>query len=345
MEDWSRSRSPRWVVDLLDRTEEPSDTLTGVLGGSVRIARYTRLGGHADVRLNATDHAKINYFSDRIRITYDPGSPGLPSIPMGVYVFDSPSDFYGYTTEHKCGLLPKTAIIDRDSVTNTYSLAKGSAIIPEVVALIESTGESSIAVTDSDATTSVDLAFDAGESKLTIINELLAAANYSALWVDGSGQFRVEPYVEPSKRPIKYVFEPGKASIHKPVWSRSQDILSVPNRVVVLSPGTGEDPPIIGVAENTDPDSPYSIPNRGVISRQEQVSDMADANAATSHAEMLLHEGMTPVATLEVEHAIVPLEPGDLVRFTSRGDRLATVREMNFSFDFDSQCEALWREL
>lgn len=320
-----------------------------VAKGSVKVAAFARLGGSASLTISVRDaqNAGINWFRDRIAIRYDPGISGIEPIPMGVYLFDSPTLNQSIAATWDVDLLTKMAIVDQEEVIDTYSLPEGSNIIEAVVELIESTGETRISATPADAVTVSALAFEAGTPKLTIINELLTSANYSSLWTDGSGQYRVEPYIEPQQRPLAYTFAEGEASIHKPDWQREQDILSVPNRVIVVSPGSDTEPPIIGVAENNDPDSDYSIPSRGrIISRTEEVSDMSSVEAAVSYAEQLLQGGMTPQATLAVEHAIVPLEPHSLVRFTSGGvTREATVREMNFDLTFDSQCEALWREI
>lgn len=345
---WAGARSPRWVVEHLNSDDQPLGTIP-VAKGSVKVAAFARLGGSASLTISVRDaqNAGINWFRDRIAISYDPGIAGIEPIPMGVYLFDSPTLNQGIAATWDVDLLTKMAIVDQEETTNTYALPEGSNIIAAVVALIESTGETRISATPSDAVTTSALAFEAGTPKLTIINELLTSANYSSLWTDGSGQYRVEPYVEPNARPLAYTFAEGEASIHKPDWKREQDILSVPNRVTVVSPGSDTEPPIIGVAENNDPDSDYSIPSRGrIISRTEEVSDMSSVAAAVAQAERLLQGGMAPQATLAVEHAIVPLEPHSLVRFTSGGEtRRATVREMNFDLTFDSQCDALWREL
>lgn len=343
---WTGARAPRWIVEHLNDADQPLSRLP-VEGGDVKVAAFARLGGSASLTISVSDAQGINWFRDRIAITYDPGIATSETIPMGVYLFDSPTLNQGLVPTWDVELLTKMAVVDQDEVEDTYSLPEGSPIIPAVVELIESTGETRISATESEAVTSSALAFEAGTPKLTIINDLLTSANYSALWADGAGQFRVEPYIEPSARPLARTFAEGQASIHKPDWSREQDILSVPNRVVVISPGTDEEPPIIGIAENVDPDSPFSIPSRGrIISRTEEVSDMSSVEAAEAHAERLLVGGMAPQATLSVEHAIVPLDPHSLVRFVANGEtRLATVREMNFDLSFDSQCDALWREL
>lgn len=343
---WLGARAPRWQVQLLDRFDAPKDTLR-FMDGSAKIATFARLGGNARLVLSAEDVQDVNWFSDRISITYYPRGLNGPSYPVGIYLFDSPLENRGMASAFTVDLMTKVAIIDQDQITETYSLPQGSQIIPAVVDLIESTGETRIAVTDSDVVTSSALTYEAGESKLTIINDLLTSADYSSLWSDGTGQFRVEPYQNPLARPVAFEFVEGETSIHKPEWSREQDVLNVPNRVMVVSPGSDDEPAIIGIAEDNDPNSPYSIPSRGrVIGRTEEVSDMTSVSAANSYAQRLLEGGMSPQATLAVEHAIVPLEPGDLVRFTSGGqERMATIREMTFDLDYGSQCRSLWREV
>lgn len=348
---WAGARSPRWIVEHLDSRDQAIRRLP-VMSGSVKVATFARLGGQAQVSIARHDampggDRDINWYTDRISISYDPGHPDLPVIPWGVYIFASPRQVSGIVDRYDAELLTKVALIDQDQVAEAWSLPSGSPIIPAVVSLIESTGEMRIAATESSAVTSASIAFPAGTSKLTIINDLLTSADYTALWADGTGQFRVEPTISPRDRPIAYTFAEGPLSIHKPDWDREQDLMSIPNRVIVVSQGNQDEPPIVGVAENNDPDSPYSIPSRGrVIARTEEVTDMSSTSAANAHAQRLLDGGMSPVATLSVEHGIVPLDPGARVRFIDGGEqRDATVREMNMSLTFDSQCQALWREI
>src|SRR5690606_19344240 len=144
------------------------------------------------------------------------------------------------------GLLTKMNVIHEDTVEDRFSVAVGAAIIPAVVALIESTGETRVAVTDSDSTLTAALTWDAGTSKLTIINDALQAAGYWSLRGDGSGLCRVGPYTNPADRPVAFEFEHGAASVHFPDWSRAQDHTSVPNRFIAVGQGDEDDPPLIG---------------------------------------------------------------------------------------------------
>lgn len=344
---WTRARSPRWVITLLNEDDQPLGELTGVRGGYVEIVTLARLGGSAQLNLTKEARREIDFFTDRVLIEYDPGVNGLDPIPWGVYLFSSPKVAYGDVVQEELGLLSKMAVIDEDSLLESYSLPAGTPVIDTVRQLISSAGESRVAVTDSGAETSNALVWEAGESKLSVINDLLTSAGYRSLWCDGSGQFRVEPYVEPGALSVARTFEPGAASIHKPAWTREQNLTGIPNRVIVVCPGTDEEPPIVGVAENNDVESPFSIPRRGrVITRREEVSDVEDAAVAQSLAERYLFNSMSTVAHLSVKHAIVPLDPGQRVRFTSRGEtRDATVQRMRMGLDFKAQCDAEWREI
>lgn len=321
--------------------------LSGVEGGQAEIVTLARLGGSASMNMTRQARQEIDFFSDRVRIEYDPGVDGLLPWPVGTYMFSSPRETNNIVRKEEVGLLTKMAVIDEDTLADTYSLDAGTPVIAAVRQLIESTGETRIAITQSGATTSNAIMFEAGESKLTVINDLLTSAGYRSLWCDGSGQFRVEPYVEPGNLSVSRVFESGQASIHKPGWTREQNLTGIPNRVMVINGGTDEEPAIIGIAENNDTASPFSIPRRGrVITRREEVSDIDSQAVADSLASRMLFEAMSPVARLEVSHAIVPLDPGQRVRFISGGEtRDATVQRMTMNFDYRAQCSAEWREL
>lgn len=346
---WAGPRQPSWKLTLLNSRDEAQADLLGVSGGKVEIVTLSRLGGTASLNITETDQ-NIDWMNHRVKIEYDPGVVGLEPVPWGIWLFSSPAMSNESVKRYQVTLLSKMVIIDEDSVTESFSIAENTPIIPLVESIIRSTGERSIATTPSDATTTNALTFKPSESKLTIINELLQSAGYRALWVDRNGQFRINPQVDPGGRGVSYTFEAGEASIHKPGWTREQDLAGVPNRVVVFVEGDDENPGITGLAENWDLDSPFSIPNRNgrIISRQVEPSDISSQEEADAQALRYLIGGMSPVAHLKVEHAIVPLDPGDRVRFiagTPPEQRDATVQRMTVNIDPFSQVTAEWREL
>lgn len=342
-------RAPSWTYWLLDKHDNPLKVLDGVHpGGTVEAVALSRLGGSGALTVDERGQ-QIDWMSHRVQVVYDPGIRGVEGWPVATMLLTSPTERHTDTgIEYDVTLLPKLAIVDEDTVEETTSYAAGTPIIQTVVGLIESAGETRIAVTESDVPLRSQLVFDAGESKLTIINKLLEAAGYWSLWCDGSGQFRVEPYVDPAQRPIVYEFAAGEASIVAPEWERDQDLSSVPNRFIVIGQGTDEDPPLVGVAENIDPASQFSFPSRGRwITRTVDGVEGADQAVFDQLAGRHLEGAMSPVARMSVTHAIVPVSPNELVTFSplTAEPRQATIMRVSYRLTDEADCDGEWREL
>lgn len=346
MPDWGGARSPRWRVYLLDGQDQRLQLLDGVTGGSVEVSATTRLGGSGSLSLDDRGQ-DVDWLKHRVQITYDPGIVGVEAWAVATMLLTSPrTTFMDGRRQFEVDLLSKMAVLDEDTTLDRYSLAPGKNIVQAVVELIKSTGETRIAVTESGATLSQAMTWDAGTPKLTIINDLLEAAGYWGLWCDGSGQYRIEPYRSPVQRPVSWEFQAGEAAIHKTGWQREQDLSTVPNRFVVVGQGSDESPAPVGVAENTNPESPYSYQARGRWITRTETGAEGTQQVLTQLAERRLLAAMSPVAKLTVEHAIVPLEPAARVRFIGDGYATdATIQKMSYQIAFDSQCSAEWREI
>ncbi|WP_238560313.1 hypothetical protein [Leucobacter sp. UCD-THU] len=310
------------------------------------MAATTRLGGSASLTIDERGQS-IDWMRHRVQITYDPGISGADPWPIATMLFTSPRTVTrDDRTTHTVDLLSKMAVVDEDTVETRYSLPAGTPIIPTVVALIESTGETRIATTDSDTALAAAMVWDAGTSKLTIINDLLGAAGYWSLWCDGGGQYRVEPYVLPAERPLAGEFAAGEFAIHQPGWEREQDLASVPNRFVVVGQGDDEEPALAAVATNEDPESRFSFQARGRWITRTETGVEGTQDVLNALAQRRLIDAMSPVAKLAVTHAIVPLNPNDLIEFRGRGHTArATIQKMRFDLRYDAQCRAEWREL
>lgn len=347
----SRFRSPRWRFTLLDSEDNALRTLKGVKASSGEIAPRERLGGQATLVLDERSGDNIDWASHRVRFTYDPGIEGVDPWNMGVYRFASPGRDHseGGRISYDCKLLTKLSVVDGDKLTEPLSLASGTEIIPAVVALIESTGEHRIAVTPSTKTLAAPYTLEAGESKLTAINELLQAADYWTLKVNLEGVFIVAPYVNPQDRDLAWAFTQGARSVHRSKWKHEQDINSVPNLAVCRTAGTDEEPALIGVARNevTDPDHPaypFSFAARGHWTGRTYDVEAGSQAVVDSLAAQYLLGAMDPVSKYSIEHAILPLEGDDLVSFKSTGaDTLATVQRMSWQGGFDGHAKTILR--
>lgn len=340
-------RRPRWRVELLDHDDNILDVLGGVSGLSVEIAATERLGGSASLTLDDVGH-NIDWMQHRIRIVYNPGVRGVEAWPLGVFLLSSPVEKHGggkVTWTISC--LTKLAVIDEVGLDTPWSFPAGTPVVPTVVDLIASTGESLIAVTDTDATLTSTMSFDAGESTLTVINKLLQAAGYWTLKVDTHGVFQVQPWTRPTERAISWNFHAGEASLFEDEWEKEQNLSSVPNKVVCRTTGTDEEPALVGVAVNVDPTSPFSYEARGKRWRT-RVYDVeaVDQGSVQSQAEQRLLANMDPVLKIEATHALVPLEANQVISFLPPGAEeamLCTVQRMSMDGTFDAQVKATWR--
>lgn len=344
------SRAPSWRFLLLNRDDVPIRELGEVVGGHCEVSAHQPLGGSASVILEESvdDPAEIpiDYLSHRMQAIYDPGTGDEPW-PVGVWLFTSPKEsFEDGFVRREVSMQTKLIVPSEATVDMGFAVPAGANIIDTVVDLLRGTGEERIAVTPSDAVMPSQRIFEEGESVLTVINELLSeVAGYWALWCDGNGLFRVEPYVLPADRPTAYVFPTGEGapSIHSDGWARVQDMSSVPNVCKVLVEGTDDTPAIEGFASNTDPDSPFSIPNRGreivLTVTGVEVAGQAEADLL---AERRLLDSMSPIGKLSVTHAPLPLEQNQVVEFFGRR---ASVQRMKLQFEDGTLCDADWREI
>lgn len=324
-------RKPAYTFTLLDSLDRPLRDLDTVKSWSIELNANTRLGASGSLEL-LHGHG-VDFQKHRVKISYNPGVEGADGWDLGVFLFAEPSLEHEAThSTMSVKLISKLAVVDEDSTVQSYSVAKGQNLVQEAAKLLRSIGETRMSVQDSDLTARESIQFSAGESILTVVNELLDAAGYWSLTTDGSGAYRLEPYVLPSARPIVWEFQAGELAVHAPQWSRDQDISSVPNRVVCRTSGEDETPALVGIAENTNRESPFSYQARGRwVTRVYDVEAAGQAEINQLAQRRLIQAGY-PVGTISIKHAPIPVFPREAVRFTSGGvSAVATAAKMSIS--------------
>ena len=333
-------------VELLDVDDNPIRVLDGISDTTVAQNWDSTIRGGIQFSLHAQGNEDVNWMQNRFRPWI--WSNGM-SWPVGVFLPTSPTAKYSETSKTwDVSGLDKTSILDEDKVLQTYSVAKGAIITDVVRTLIESVGETRVALTPSVKVARDLMVWEPGTSILAIINDLFDHINYEHLWADKTGQFRAEPYIESQARPVSAVFAEGDASIHSPVFARTQDVTGVPNRVVLVTAGTDEAPALTAIATNTNPDSPYSYQSRGNrwVTRTYTGVEAADQATLNSLASKYLWTAATPIAYLDVSHAIVSLDLGNVVQFISDDvDVLALVNEYTIPLEVGALMTGKWQEL
>lgn len=309
-----RTTLPR--VRLLTMNESDIGELWGFTGGEIEYVANRTVRGAGT--LTIVDRGQnIDWVTTRVK-------PSLTingyTWNLGVFVPSVPQEHWTDTGRFwTVDLLDKTSILDQDAVEKTYTVKAGTNVVNTVRALINSAGEKTTsAITDSSETLNKGLVWEPGTSKLRIINDLLDAIGYFSLWCDDLGRFRVEPYVYPDARPVAWDFsDQYEPRLYLSDFTREADIYSVPNRVVAVSQPDSKDESMIAVASNEDPKSEFSYQRRGRwIVHTETGVEVTSQSALNTYAAKKLSNLSSVVATIDIQHAPVPIWLNQVVYFT-----------------------------
>ena len=325
-------RQADYRVTLLDMGDRVVRRLDGVTGGNITLSNSTRL--RASGSLNLTQACgPIDWMTQRVRIDYTTNDQ---TWGLGVFLLSAPTRSYSEAgSTWSVDLSSPLAVPDADCVDSTLTVKAGSNLVGTAADILYETGLERLSVTPSSAVAASDMIYDPGKSKLTIVNELLSAAGYWSAHPDGEGLVHLDPYVRPAARGVAYDFREGARAIHLPEWERDLDVAAVPNKVVFVSQGSADKAALVGVAVNDNPSSPYSYPSRGrwIVETRTGV-EAVDQESIDSQARRRLIDMSTPSASVTIQHMPVPIQPNQVVGFTSQGHACkGVVKEIEYTLD------------
>ena len=336
-----------WWVDHLDSDDNIIRTLPYALGNTCRIDNSIHNTIHGTGSLTfyvgfrgwgtgtgagegldgATGGTGIDWQRDRLRVWMNDGLG--EDVCLGTFLIASPKTYYTDSgVSWDVALMDKVAVLEQDKVPMTTTIRKGENVVGWIVERIQWAGETAVAATPSNKSLGEDKSWVAGTSLLNIFNDLLTAINYFEIYCNPLGQYVLRPYVAPAERPVVWEFVEGAYSHHSPVWTREQGIFEVPNRVVMSTTGSQDDPAKVAVAENRDPTSPYSYQARGGrwVTEVQQNMEADSQETLDGLARRKLIESSAPPVTISMSHQKWGLQVHDRVRFRSQGyDGTATV--------------------
>lgn len=311
-EEFTGSRLSTFRYDLLDMQDNVIGSIDGVTGGSLQWSAATsvKVGGSITVLdVDGIDwlHARVQVWRTIAGVEWS----------RGIFIPSAPQDHWvNGVRQWQVELLGKLSLIDKNEQPDWVSVAAGANIIATVRGLLTSAGHTNLRFTDSTATLRLGQTWEPGTKLLTIINDLLDSAGYWSLSADATGAFVAAPYVRPAARAPRYEMWDDERGIYADDFTRDQDVYSIPNRVVLLSQAAADTEPLVGVAENNDPSSPFSILARGqVIPYQETGLAAASQAVIDELARKTLIEKSSVSATLAIRHAPLPLDINDAIHF------------------------------
>lgn len=187
--------------------------------------------------------------------------------------------------------------------------AQGLNYLNVVVSLLTDAGITSVAKVNTSHTLVEDREdWNIGTSNLSIVNELLAEINYKQLWFDQDGTARLEPAAQAKAESIQHTFDDTNVrSLMIPGIRKSTDVYAAPNVFLCVCSNADKSGPMSAIAENTNPQSPLSLPRR-----KRRITQVINVNNIASQAELevyanrMVTSSMLRGETISVETCLLP---------------------------------------
>lgn len=334
------------LVEHLTKSESSRGYLDGISGGDLTWNANADLPSGGYVALRTIDQ-NINFSQDRFRIWWV--VEGEDPWPRGVFVISSPeTDYEEDGSSRQVSLIDKVTVVRDDVLLETLTISAGTNTVQAMVAQIQATGETRIAATASSHTLTNDMSWQAGVSRIRVINDLATAAGYWSLWTDDLGQFRVEPYIAPADRNTSYQFIEGETSIHEPEWQHSMPLWEATNTVVLVSQEDDNGNVFFASAVDDNPRSPTSTVSMGrvlnpIVEENVEAASQLDLQV---QANRKLIDNSNVVGRINMQHRPIRVWYNESVTFVSQGiDTRATITKMSLRLEPGSLVQTELRQI
>lgn len=328
--DWTKPFTASYRFMQVSRSDgNEVGQVDGITEGTLNINQNSAVFESADL----TAAWRLDIGSDFLRCYLDAEQGGsIESVCLGTWDISIPSRSINGLTD-SCpvycdGLLGE---LQGDSFEAPVIITSGSNIIQKASEIVEDAGLN-VNSEESDMVLGTNWAFgldgEQGGSKLKAVNSLLSLAGYSSASTDPMGNVVMRPYRNPEDREIVWTFEEGPNATFLIDAEEERDTRDVANVVLAIYESDGST--TVGVAEDNDPSSPYSIQSRGYRKVSKYAyHDTATQAQADARAEELLSTAQSVIHRLTLKHVHCPARVGDtvMVSWPSKGiSDLFTVR-------------------
>lgn len=324
----------------------PVKELKKVTGGSLTGNLYTTIRWAGSLNLTGCEVKPAEWIKYWIKIShifYNPQTGEEVRTPLGVF---TPVSVKIQDENAEGGVSQEVSFCDLTAVpydsqtASTYTVSAETPVVEAIERILARSGKTIHSLDANLGRLRSALTWEAKTSRLKIINDILAAAGFFALYATPTGVLTSSKYLRPQAREIEYNFTHlGEKTVHLPGKNYSFDLVR-PNEIVCISTSTGEKKALTATARNENPDSPFSYQNLGrwiteIFTEVEAVSQDAleayalrklDLNMAgkvferqmlyTPLALNSIVRGKTGLET--VENIRINFTPGELMTVTSR---------------------------
>ena len=332
MNDWWKQRTVRDVykfVRVSRATGEELEMLPMLRGGSISRNNDVRILDTAEV----TCVGKFDIGADLVRVyRYAEWRGGhTETVVLGTFIPMIPSrNVHNRFSTATVKLYGRLQELLQDKFATPFTVNKGENAV-EVAKKVAADIGLTVIADPSDYTVSRTRVYGVGvnqnnsetdDTKLGMVNDLLALAGFRAAKDDVMGNILYSKYVNPVNRPAAYSMSEGPDCKFEPDMLDEQDITNIANHVVVVYKGEDKDgaqTTYIGEAWDRDLNSPYSTVSRGYTITQsydysdEPVGATADEKQAyaNNRASTLLKTNQSAVRHITMTSAGYPATVND----------------------------------
>jgi hypothetical protein len=206
--------------------------------------------------LTVADTSAINTITDRIALFMVVG--GM-KFPLGRYMFtDNLQQVSTGGNQANVQLVDEMFMIDQPISTSFSSQDNVTVAISRLLKDIK------VLVRAETSPYLANVSSPIGDQRGQILQTLSTQGDYQTPWMDHNGLFRMVRTIDPAATEATIDFDTEKRIIGDTI-SRTTDILTAPNRFIVVSNGSGaSESPIVGQYD-IPPSAPHSIQNRGFV--------------------------------------------------------------------------------
>ena len=343
--DW---RIERYTAELLNSKDEYLSELGEIVGGTFTTSTDARIKSSAKINM-ILEKPVAAWSGLRVRLVAHANGVDWP---LGIFIPSSPEQRHTPNgVEVSLELLDKLTLLDKDCLDTAFSIPARTVLSDFLVEFTKSIGDDKVKIDGAPSMNRHPMTWDAGTSKLTVINDVLDYMGFFSLQADRYGYYVASKYLIPAERPISWLFTEGEQAMFAPEFTHTWDLDAIPNKIVYIAQTTGTltlttrnehgdptqveveakstTPAMVAVATNEDPKSMFSYQSRG----RWIVEVGTDIKAETQEilqrkAELRLRNAMEPMEKIEIHHALIPVQLNEIARFkTSDYDIIASIRK------------------
>lgn len=318
---WERPFVASWYWTRVAReTGHEVGRLKGVLAGG-SISRSLGTDTFESATVNYEGSLDVGCDLVRCHLVADFGDGKTSDVVLGTFAVSTPSrDVRGTCSSGTANLSGRLAELGEARFLDTQVIPRGSGAVAGAARICEDAGlevvvDSSDYALSQDWVVGAEGSFAGGpsdETRLSAVNELLSLAGFSNARTDEYGRIVMSGYTEPSRRAASWTFAEGAGATFLTQATDARDLSEVANAVKVVF--ANQEACVVGIARDTDPSSPTSIPSLGwERCARYEYDDMVTQEEADARAAELLRTERSSERRVTITHAFLPLACGDAV--------------------------------